>query len=232
MNLNNRPTKGNCEFCTRVDVMLTVRHGDMMCDECIAREVAVEKTIADTRKVVDDARKLDDTIQLNQDIWNAATVSFHELEQAIQNNPSIPATEKQFSLVNEAAIRIQKLNAAIFEQEAAVIALKNERHSLVTQTQNAAAKLNAEHLAKFKQYDLSYTSPGITKKEKSVKPISSSSKKVKFSKEDLYAAAKKYNLNATAIQMTAAARNIVPEAAAKVLVELAAEAAAKRTKSN
>jgi hypothetical protein len=221
MNINHTK-KGDCEFCQRVDVVLTMQHGDMMCDECIAKENAITASINNARKIVEDARKQDDSIQLNSDVWNAATVSFTELDAAIKNNPEIPSTEKQFALVNEAAIRIQKLNAAIFEHESAGMKMKNERHSWVTQTNEAAAKLSAEHLAKFRQYDLTYTSPGPTKKEKSTKSpsTSSSSKRIKFSKEDLAAAVKKYNVNAVLIQMTAAARNITPDAAAQVIVEL------------
>lgn len=213
---NNRQTTGDCECCDRTDIVVTLMHGNMhMCDECIAREVSATAAI----KTVDDARKVDESIEIKQDVWNAATVPFIELKAAIDNNPTVPADQKDYALVKEASSRIDRMTAAIFAQEAEIMKLKNERHAWLTNVQVAASKLRADIRAQFKQYDVNYQPAPITKKSKSATPVKSPKT---FAKEEVNTAAKKYNVPASAVQMIILSKNISAEEAAKLYAQMTA----------
>ena len=207
---------GDCEVCSATNVFLTLRHGDiLMCPTCLEDD---QKMIASAEKVIDDARKSDATIELRQDLHLAGTVAFTELQAAIQNNPSIPDGQKNYALMVEVAARIEKLAAVIFADEAALLAKKNERHALLTNARQVAAKLQEKERAKFKEYDINYKP--VT--PKSVKPtrVPKASSKKKYSKAELYDAAKKYNLPVAQVQSIVIARNMSPEDAAKYFAQL------------
>jgi hypothetical protein len=218
MSLTNRKTvKGDCETCDRTDVELTqMHHNIMMCDTCVADEKAVTERNAHAVQVIADARKQDGQIELKADLFNAGTVSFVELQAAIENNAEIPAERKQYTLMEEVAARIEKLNAAIFSEEAALLAKKNERHALLVNAQNVAAKLHAVEREKFKQYDINYKPVA----PKSVKPKVVKTSGKKFDKTALYEAAKKYGVPAPQVQGIVTAQNKSYEDAAKHLAEL------------
>lgn len=218
MQATNRKTKGDCECCTRTEVELTMTQPGniLMCSECLADNLeAIEKS-KHAVKVVETARKTDDVIELKQDLFNAGTVSFVELQAAIENNVEIPADRKQFAIMTEVADRIQKLDAVIFADEAALLAKKNERHALLVNAQNVAARLHEKEREKFKQYDINYKP--VT--PKSVKPKAVKPSGKKFDKAALYEAAKKYGVPAPQVQSIVTAQNKSYEDAAKHLATL------------
>jgi hypothetical protein len=186
-----------------------------MCDACIALEVAATAAI----KTVEDSRRMDESIEVKQDVWNAATVPFIELKAAIDNNPTIPADQKDYALVKEAAARIDKMSAAIFAAEAEIMKLKNERHAWLTNTQQTASKLRSDIRAQFKQYDVNYQPAPITKKSKSATPVKSPKT---FAKEAVNEAARKYGVPASAVQMIILSKNVSAEEAAKLYAQMTA----------
>ena len=205
-------TSGDCEFCQRVEVELFSQHGDLMCAECIALEAVVSQA----KQTIPNSRKVDSTLELKQDLFNAGTVSFIELQAAIENNPEIPADKKNYALVSEIDVRIQKLDEVIFAEEAALIAKKNERHALLINAQNLAAKLHDEERAKFRRYDVTYK-PVTPKSPKSPKPVTGKSFEKKLIKE----AAEKYKVPMSGVQSIVVSRNgITPDAAAKELAKI------------
>lgn len=214
----NRQTKGDCESCTRTEQMLTLQQPGniMMCPFCVADEQAVKERNAHAVQVIESAHKIDAGVVLKADLFNAGTVSFVELQAAIENNAEIPADRKQFAIMTEVAERIEKLNAAIFADEAALLAKKNERHALLVNAQNVAAKLHEAERVKFKQYDINYKP--IT--PKSVKPKAVKAPGKTFDKAALYAAAKKYGVPAPQVQSIVTAQNKTYDDAAKHLAEL------------
>jgi hypothetical protein len=209
--------KGDCEVCARTEVSIVLqKNGNIwMCDTCYAQDVAVSQQNAHARTVIENARKADASIELKQDLFNAGTVSFVELQAAIENNTEIPADQKNYSVMVEVAARIEKLNVIIFTEEAALLAKKNERHALLVNAQNVAAKLHEKEREKFKQYDVNYKP--VT--PKSVKPKAVSPKKG-FDKTAVFEAAKKYNVPAAQVQSIVLAKNLSPEDAAKHMATL------------
>jgi hypothetical protein len=209
--------KGECEVCARTEVNLILqKNGNIwMCDTCYADDVATTEKNTHARAVIDNARKADASIELKQDLFNAGTVSFIELQAAIEANTEIPADRKNFSLMQEVAARIEKLNVVIFTEEAALLQKKNERHALLINAQNVAAKLHAVEREKFKQYDVNYKP--VT--PKSVKPKSVKTPG-KFDKTAVFEAAKKYGVPAAQVQSVILSKNLSAEDAAKHMAQL------------
>lgn len=220
---NSTKTKrGDCDRCTKTDVDIFPTHHNMvMCAECRDDEMAAVKRNEDAIKIVQDARVVDSGIELQQDIYNAATVSFVELQAAFEHNDAIPADQKNYALMKECAERLEKYNVAIFNEEAATMIKRNERFSLFQNMQNLATKLRADQRAEFKQLDVNYVPKAPTKKEKTTKPTKPANKGFDAAaKKALYDACKKYNVPAARVQQAVVAKNITPEVAAKQLAEL------------
>ena len=212
--MHQTTSKGDCECCTRTDVMLRLsKTGNMMqCEVC--READEATRTINAKNVVEFSRKIDTQIELKQDVFNAATVSFVELQSAIDNNSEIPADKKSYALMQEVAARIDKLSSVIFADEQALVAKRNERHALLVNAQNVAARLHAVEREKFKQYDVNYKP--VT--PKSVKPKTVNKKS--FDKTAVFEAAKKYNVPAAQVQSVVTSRNMSPEDAAKHMAQL------------
>lgn len=218
---------GECDACPKTNVELK-QHGSMvLCDTCYAAEVAV---VAETKRinaVIEQSRHTDQNITIKADIWNAATTDFMTLKAAIDNDESIPADQKDFKLVQECETRIKHLNQVIFSEEAALNEKKSARHSWITQTTTFIGKLRADEREKYKKFDISYTPAsalpkavtGTTRTRKTSDPAKkiSDAKKISWKPVDLYKAAQKYGVDAVLVQMTATARNITPEEAAKIV---------------
>jgi len=214
----NNIRKGDCDCCPKTDVMLTPSLFDihmMQCDDCAAKEARTQAA----QQTIDTARKLDDSIELKADIFNAATVSFVELEAAVMNDDAIPADQKNYKVAELADERIKKLNPVIFEAEEALLKLKNERYMWIEQTQKVVAKLRVDHQAKFKQYNMNYKPEAPSKKVKTVTPAGPS-RKVTFDKAAVYAAAKKYGVPAAQVQSIIVSKGLSAEGAAKHFAEL------------
>jgi hypothetical protein len=208
---------GDCEVCTRpegIEAKLTLMHGNIwMCPTCCEEDTTL--TTQTAKNVIDFSRKIDTQVVLKQDVFNAGTISFIELQAAIENNAEIPAEKKNLSLMQEVAARIETLNAAIFSEEAALIAKKNERHALLINAQNVAARLHAVEREKFKQYDITYQpAKPKTTKPKAVKAPA------KFDKTAVFEAAKKYNVPAAQVQSLIVSKNLSAEDAAKHMATL------------
>lgn len=210
----NEIVVGDCEVCSATGVVLVLRHGDIqMCPACLAEDIAVTKNV---EKVITDSRAQDATIELKQELFNAGTVAFTELQAAINANGDIPTDRKNFALMTEVAARIEILTAAIFSDEAALLAKKNEKHALLINAQNVAAKLHEAERAKFKEYDVNYK----PQTPKSTKPKAVKAPSKKYSKAELVAVSEKYNLPMAQVQSIVIARNLNPEDAAKYLAKL------------
>lgn len=209
--------KGECESCSMGSdkpIDLTLEFGNIwLCAGCQAKEA---ETIKDNAKhVVELSQKIDTNITLKADIYNAATVSFVELQAAIQANTEIPEHKKSYELMAAIAARINNLSKVIFEDEAALIQKKNERHALLVNAQNVAARLHESERNKFKQYDVNYK-PAAVKK-----PISTKIPKAKFNKAELVTACNKYpGVPMSQVQAIVVSRGMNPEAAAKHMAEL------------
>lgn len=206
---------GDCDCCTKTDVNLYAGMAGMsQCEACLALDQSAKSV-----KVIEMSRKVDTLIELKQDVFLAGTVSFAELQSAIQHNDSIPDNQKNYAIVAECDARLQILQKAIFDDEAALVAKKNEYHALRVNAQNVAARLTESERAKYKHFDVNYKPNAPTKKEKSIKPVNVT-KAPKYSKTELIAASKKYGIPMQDIQFCAQKRHLSADAAGRELAEL------------
>lgn len=204
-----KQTTGDCEFCERTGVALTLQHGDMMCESCIADEAKAVKT-------VEESRVIDSAIQVKSDVFVAETVAFVELDKAIQSNPAIPTDIKGYTLAKLAAERIDQIGNAIFVKKAELAHLEDEHRKWLVDTHIAVSKLRPELRAQFAQYNIDYKPASATK----VKKVQPAKKGKAFDKKAVYDAAKKYNVPAAQVQSMVITRNLSPDAAAKQLSDL------------
>lgn len=218
--MNNTTRKGDCECCPKVDITLHAgSHGIWMCDSCFEKENNAVATIKASNAIIADARKTDAQVEVKSELFNAGTVAFVALKAAIDNNPEVADADKGYALAGVTSERIQKLQAVIFENEAALQALKNEKQALLVNMQNLVATLRIDQKEKFKQYNVNY-SPNIksTPKPKVVKKTKG------FSNNDMIAlreAAKKYDVAPELIRSLILSRkDMSVEQAAKQLSEM------------
>ena len=212
--------KGDCETCDATDVKLTSMHGNMlMCDTCVTSERDTLAKNTQARKVIEDARKTDATVELKQDLFLLGAVAFTELQAAIQQNTEIPDAQKNFAIMTEVSERIKKFDAVIFAEEQSLLAKKNERHALLVNAQNFAARLHETEKQKFKQFDINYKPPQV----KVVKPSKSGYTPKKYNKAALYEAAKKYGVEQFVAQVQSlivSNSNMTPDDAAQEMARL------------
>ena len=221
----NGTRKGDCEashFDGRgVNVDLRLVHGNMwLCAECILAEQKAEEEAR--IKALKEIPQFKPPMlpELKQDVFTAGTVPFVEIYDAVMHNDSIPADKKWSSIVEKADALYQTLSAAIFAEEAALVEKKNARHAMHISIQQAVNKLRVEERAKYAEYNTNYKVPTITKAEKSTKPVKPATNKAgDYKKDELFEAAKKYNVPASRVRIVMRSKNISAENAAKLLAE-------------
>lgn len=209
---------GDCEIKDEhKNVEVFLETGNIwMCEVCRDEEERLTKRNAESRAVIEEARKLDATIELKQDVFNAGTIPIMELQAAIEQNTEIPADKKLYALVAEMSLRIDKLTEVIFVDEAALKVKRDERAAWIVNIQNFQAKLRTEEREKFKQYDVNYK----PQTPKSIKPKAVKAPSKTFNKAALYDAAKKYDVPALQVQSIIVSRGMSADDAAKYLAEL------------
>ncbi len=216
MALQTTISKGECEVCGTPDVKLRLQKlgNIMMCESCWADEQATVS--ANAKAVILTSQKIDSTIQLKADIFNATTTSFTELQAAILADDSIPADKKAETLLTRVAARMEVLNAAIFAENAALVAKQNERNALLKSAQEVHARLRESERAKFKQFDVNYKPAAVkvSKPKGDIKP-----KKARFIRSELMAAAAESGLPASAIRTRMVSSNMTAKEAADYILK-------------
>ena len=196
---NRKVTMGLCEVCDNpIETEVYLMGGNiLMCSAHRDEEQAVTNAIF----VVNESRRRDSLIEVRQDIWNAATVPFVELQAAIDNNPEIPVNQKAYAFLEEATLRFKKMSEVILDEDKKQVARKNERDSWRTQIQEFAGKQQATIREKYKNFDIQYQ-PVV----KTVKPHKASSSSSSSTVKELCSikasdeASAKYGVAAVAIR--------------------------------
>lgn len=214
--VTNLKAIGQCEVCDKPDVEVINTMGNIkMCADCKAEDDKVVLQTKAVTKIIEDSIKVDTSIQIKTDLFNAATVAAVELKAAIDNNPSIPADQKDYEFTKLCFQRFEHFSKVAFDKHAEYVAAENEKRAWQVQTQTSAGKLRAEFREKFKNFDINYQ-PAVVKtpKPKEAKP------KAKSNIKEVKAAASKYGVDASAVQMMVLKRNLDAETAAKELATL------------
>jgi len=170
-----------CESCTNVGTLnpaLLNGRGAMLCDSCYEREINILKAQGDSdyqspekqearlteyKKIarpyellIQDAQKIDESIHLDTDIFNAKTIAFQDLRDAINADETIPADEKRFELARVAKERIFHLQQVIFNLDKQKINVYSEQKSWHIQLNDLANKLRTDERERLKISDIHY----------------------------------------------------------------------------
>lgn len=213
---DNQPNE--CECCPSKDINLTIVMGMWMCPVCAEKEKqlqidnnAPDKIQARLNESIIQSRKIDNSIVLSTDIFNAKTVAIIELKSIIDSDENI--TNKQYALAEELTRRYKHFEKVIFDARTSINEAGNEQRAIQTYLNTLANSLRVEEREKLKLQDLSYQ-PLTPKSVKSPK----GDRKPRTSKVDidkLRNLSAQYNVPMDAIQMLVLRKGMTLEDAAK-----------------
>ena len=234
--LNESRKESDCDCCelTGIVTYYTPR-GDMwQCQGCKDKDAALEARQIQSQMLLTDIKKMDDSVHMKADIFTAKTVAAIELRGAIEADSTIADADKDFVYASRMRDRILHLKQVIEAKRASLIEDQNEVGMWQVNAQEVVAKLSAQHRAHFKEMDLNYHPPTVTK-EKVVKTAKSGPsvpkpKKVTYTSVQRAEAAIKWNLPLNLIQLTAELRGVSPDEAGRIITESRAAVAQTASK--
>lgn len=214
--------EGICDCCPAIGIV-EIRYGNMlMCDTCWKKE---QDTHNETMKpenqqarvnamnaAIVESRKLDSSIQVRSDLFNAATMSIVELKKLIDDNPSI--SNKPYALAETLTERFTHFRKVIFDANESIIQATNNQQAIQVYLNNLANSLRVEEREKLKLSDINYK-PGSVKPVKT--PTIKTRKIGKLDKKELDKYAKELGVSAFTLQMLCVSQGITPEQAANKL---------------
>jgi len=207
--------RATCECCSNsgiCDLYIDI----LMCQDCLEKENSHKRqeperavAVMNINSIIDNARRIDQTVQVRTDLFNAATVAIVDLKKAIDEDGSIE--NKHFALATELTTRFNHFKKVIFEMSEEIVEKQNQQRAIQSYLNTLSNQLRVEEREKLKLQDINY-------KPESPKPIKKSAPTVKkVSKIEIREMANKYNVPELAVQMLCVAKNLSPEDAAKSL---------------
>lgn len=216
-------TYGPCEVCDLIDTQITVHYGNMwFCKDCWIKEASVTKdlpSVSNTQNVVQNvlqqAARIDNSVEVRTDLFNAHTVSIINLKAEIDNNPEI--INKPYALAEELKNRFEKFKSVVFEYNEKIVEANNAQRAIQVYLNTLANSLRAEEREKLKIADINY-------KPISVKPLKPKSigttgtrKSTKLDKNELRKYAAELGIPEFTLQMLVVSKGITVETAANML---------------
>lgn len=212
---------GDCEGCDKTGTIVRLFHGknQWLCDSCAEAEIQRQVDSVRQRQLeltpvetaINKAAKIDSTIQVRTDLFNAATVAINELKASIDADASI--TNKPFALAETLMQRFSHFKQVVFELNQQIVEAGNQQKAIQIYLNQLANTLRAEEREKLKINDINYK-PGPTKIEKP-KAVKVAAKK--FDKVELRKYAAELGISEFTLQQIVVAKGISVEEAAKVL---------------
>jgi hypothetical protein len=218
--------QATCDCCPNIGPV-EIRYGSMlMCEPCWAKELAAQlanntpekqtERVDALNAAIEASRMQDSSIQVRQDIFNAATVSITELQQAIQVDTAI--NNKPYHLASELVIRFQGLQTKIFAKQQEVNELATQQKAIQVYLNNMANTLRQEERDKLKLQDINYT-PSAPKVKVPKVPSIRTKSTTKLDKVELRKYAAELGIPEYNLQMFCVMKGITPESAAKIMRE-------------
>lgn len=177
---------GKCEVCDAIDTKIWCVYGNMwFCDSCLEKEKESQKELesgADNRveevnkvnRAITEAQKLDSTIQVRTDLFNAATVSIVELKAQIDMDTTI--INKPYALAEELMKRFGHFKQVVFELNQKIVEAGNQQKAIQVYLNQLANSLREAERVKLKIENINYkpAAPKISKPT----PIKTTAKKL------------------------------------------------------
>jgi hypothetical protein len=214
--------RATCEACGNSGNCEIFAGNMLLCSECIEKEQIAQREnekgalerVSDARneanRKIEESRKVDTSIRIRADIFNAKTVAIVELKKSIDENPEIE--NKHFALAKELDTRFQHLKDIIFGLRAEVTEHENEQRAIQTYYNELAKRLREEEREKIKLQDVNYKpiEPKTIRKPRAPKVK-------KFDKVEVRKLAKESGFPEQAIQILCMAKNLTPIQAVDLL---------------
>jgi len=211
---------GDCESCGRKDTVVRLFHAknQWFCDSCA--EIEIQRQVDSVRQrqmeltpvesAVIESSKLDSTIQVRTDLFNAATTAIVELKKAIDEDASI--VNKPYALAETLMTRFLHFKQVVFELNQQIVEAGNQQKSIQIYLNGLANQLRAEEREKLQIANINYK-PGPVKISKPVV------KKVtkKLDKAELRKFASELGVSEFTLQMLVVQKGVSVEEAARIL---------------
>jgi hypothetical protein len=228
-----------CDCCPNKGPV-EIRYGNMlMCKACWDKEQALhaenmkpenqQARVDAMNQAITESRKLDASVEVRSDLFNAATVSIVELKKLIDENPAI--TNKPYALAETLTERFSHFKKVIFDANEQIINATNNQKAIQVYLNNLANSLRAEEREKLKLQDINYK-PGAVKPVKTVTAVKTRKASTKLDKKELDKYAKELGVSAFTLQMLCVSQGITPEQAANKLRKSIKEAQSEATPDN
>lgn len=219
--------RATCDHCSCSGVEMFLWLDILLCAECVEKQNQAQQRIVETAdqrvaaaRLIEQSRKIDNSITVFTEIFNAKTVAIHELWKAIEGDPSIPANEKHFKLASVLDERYQHLKDILFSKRKELGELESEQRAIQVYYNDLAKSLREHEREKLRLKDNTY----IVQEPKVVKQPKTVTVKKPYDKALIKTTAAKYGLPEAALQMICVAKNITPEEAAQRLLQAGKDA--------
>ena len=219
--------RATCEECGNSGTCDIVYGNMLLCTDCQIKELAAqaelkngaESRVIDARAVLDKARKIDQSIHIIQDIYNAETVAIVSIKKTIDSDTNI--SEKHFALAKSIEERFSHFQEVINAARDSIIEAESKQRAIQQYYNDLANRLRVEQREQIKLRDVNYKVP---ERKSTPKPRAPSIKKLdkglliktanELSKEF---PAVPVNLIMPNLQTLVISRNMTLESAANVL---------------
>lgn len=211
---------GDCEVCDAKGVRIRPLHNKNMwfCDSCYEAEIQAQVDSVKTRltevspvqSALSEAAKLDSTIQVRTDLFNAATKAIVDLKATIDADESI--TNKPYALAENLMARFSHFKQVVFELNQQIVEAGNQQKAIQIYLNQLANTLRAEEREKLRIADINYK-PGPVK---ITKPVAKATPK-KLDKVELRKYAAELGVSEFTLQSLVVAKGLSVADAAKML---------------
>lgn len=212
---------GDCEACDKKDVRIRPLHNKNLwfCDSCYETEIqaqvdSVKNRLTETNPVqsaLSQAAKIDSTIQVRTDLFNAATTAIVDMKKAIDDDTSI--TNKPYALAEQLMARFSHFKQVVFELNQQIVDAGNQQKAIQIYLNQLANTLRAEEREKLRIQDITYK-PGPAK---IVKPTTMRAAAKKLDKVELRKYAAELGVSEFTLQTVVVAKGLTVADAAKML---------------
>lgn len=212
---------GDCEGCEKTGTIVRLFHGknQWFCDSCaeteIQRQVDMVRqnqlSLTPVESAIHQAAKIDSTVQVRTDLFNAATVAITELKASIDADASIE--NKPYALAEQLMARFSHFKQVVFELNQKIVEAGNQQKAIQIYLNQLANTLRAEEREKLRINDINYK-PGPVKVA-APKPIKTTAKKL--DKVELRKYAAELGVSEFTLQMIVVQKGLSVAEAAKVI---------------
>lgn len=227
-----KETPAECEACNNSGIVILEETGKeknilvringlYLCSDCekLEKKAIEEKHMSPemqqvrvdkARDILEMSRKIDTSLQVRTDLFNAETISITELKNAIETDDSID--NKRFALATTLQERIAHFQELIREKQNELVDATTKQRATQSYLNQLANSLRSEEREKLKLSDINYRPPVTIK---SVKPTTIKRKAIDKAELKKYAA--ELNISEFTLQMIVVQKNCTVEEAANML---------------